>query len=299
MDETNKVNKKAFLKQYHKANKALEMWRIFKSNRLAVIGLLIFIVIMLLLVFANIIVDYKTIAIATNPLERLQAPSAKHLFGTDDLGRDMLARVIHGGRVSLRIAIGAGILGLLLSGTIGSISGFYGGIIDNVLMRCIDVLACIPCIVLAIAMVASMGASEMNLIIAIGVSTTVGLSRTVRSAVLSVRNMEYIEAARAIGQSTWKIILKHVLINCVAPIIVHLTIQLACNILWVAELSFLGLGISAPTPEWGCMIAAARTNMRNYPYLVIVPGLAILLSAVSFNLIGDGLRDALDPKLKC
>mgnify|MGYP002589833339 CR=1 FL=1 len=137
------------------------------------------------------------------------------------------------------------------------------------------------------------------LIIAIGVSTTVGLSRTVRSAVLGVRNMEYIEAARALGQSTWKIILKHVLVNCVAPIIVHLSIQIACNILWVAELSFLGLGISAPTPEWGCMISAARTNMRTYPYLVIVPGLAIFFSAVSFNLIGDGLRDALDPKLKC
>ncbi len=297
--ETKKVNKREFLKKYHKANKALEMWRIFKSNRLAVVGLLIFIVILLLMIFANVIADYKTVAIATNTRDRLQSPSAAHLLGTDDLGRDMLARVIHGGRVSLRIAVGAGLLGLLLSGTIGSLAGFYGGAVDNILMRCIDVLACVPCIVLAIAMVAAMGASETNLIIAIGVSTTVGLSRTVRSAVLGVRNMEYIEAARALGQSTWKIILKHVLVNCVAPIIVHLSIQIACNILWVAELSFLGLGISAPTPEWGCMISAARTNMRTYPYLVIVPGLAIFFSAVSFNLIGDGLRDALDPKLKC
>ena len=286
------------MKKYHKANKALEMWRIFKNNRLAVAGLVIFIIIMLLLIFANVIADYQTVAIKTNPVDRLQSPSADHWFGTDDLGRDMLARIVHGGRVSLRIAVGAGILGMLLSGTIGSIAGFYGGIVDNILMRIIDVLACIPCIVLAIAMVAAMGASETNLIIAIGVSTTVGLSRTVRSAVLGVRNMEYIEAARALGQSTWKIILKHILVNCVAPIIVHLTIQLACNILWVSELSFLGLGISAPTPEWGCMISAARTNMRNYPYLVIVPGLAIFFSAVSFNLIGDGLRDALDPKLK-
>ncbi len=298
MAEKAKVNKREFLKKHHKANKALEMWRIFKNNRLAVIGLVIFIVIMLLLIFANVIADYNTVAIKTNPIDRLQPPSAAHWFGTDDLGRDMLARVIHGGRVSLRIAFAAGLLGLLLSGTIGSLAGFYGGVVDNVLMRIIDVLACVPCIVLAIAMVAAMGASEFNLVIAIGVSTTVGLTRTVRSAVLSVRNMEYIEAARALGQSTWKIILKHVLVNCIAPIIVHLTIQLACNILWVAELSFLGLGISAPTPEWGCMIAAARTNMRNYPYLVIVPGLAIFFSAVSFNLIGDGLRDALDPKLK-
>ena len=133
--DVKKVNKREFLKKYHKANKALEMWRIFKSNRLAVVGLLIFIVILLLMIFANVIADYKTVAIATNTPERLQSPSAAHLLGTDDLGRDMLARVIHGGRVSLRIAVGAGLLGLLLSGTIGSVAGFYGGAVDNILMR--------------------------------------------------------------------------------------------------------------------------------------------------------------------
>ena len=293
-----KVNRRQFLKEHHKASKALEMWRIFCSNKLAVAGLCILIVIVLLLIFADVIADYNTVAIATNPLERLQTPNSEHLFGTDDLGRDVLARIIHGGRVSLRIALLSGAVGLFLAGTIGSIAGFYGGIVDTILMRIIDVMACVPCMVLAICMVAVMGTSEFNLILAIGISTTVGMCRTVRSAVLGVRNMEYIEAARAIGQSTWKIILKHVLVNCIAPIIVHLTIQLACNILWISELSFLGLGISAPTPEWGCMISAARTNMRQYPYLVVIPGLAIFFSAVSFNLIGDGLRDALDPKLK-
>lgn len=293
-----KISKKQFMKEHHKPSKALEMWRIFKSNRLAMIGLVIFVLIFLTLIFANVIADYETEAIGTNPVARLQKPSAEHWLGTDDLGRDVFARVIHGGRISLRISVGAAIVGLLISGTIGSVAGYYGGLVDNILMRVIDVLACVPCIILAIAMVAALGTSEFNLIFALGISTTVGLSRTVRTAVLSVRNMEYVEAARALGQSTWKIILKHILVNCVAPIIVHLTIIIACNILSIAELSFLGLGVSAPAPEWGCMIALSRTNMRNYPYLVIVPGIAIFLSAVSFNLIGDGLRDALDPKLK-
>lgn len=298
MADVKKVNKRQFLKEHHKANKTLEMWRIFKNNKLAVAGLCILIVIILLMIFADVIVDYQKMAITPNPRVRLQFPSWEHLFGTDDLGRDLFARIIHGGRVSLRIAVMSGVVGLVLAGTIGSVAGFYGGIVDTVLMRIVDVMACVPCMVLAITMVAVMGTSEFNLILAIGVSTTVGLSRTVRSAVLGVRNYEYIEAARALGQSTWKIIIKHVLVNCMAPIIVHMTIQLACNILWISELSFLGLGISAPTPEWGCMISAARANMRQYPYLVIIPGLAIFFSAVSFNLIGDGLRDALDPKLK-
>lgn len=292
-----KMSKKQFMKKHKKPGKMLEMWRIFKSNRLAMVGLVIFVILLLALIFADLIVSYDAV-IGTNPVERLQKPSGAHLLGTDDLGRDVFARVLHGGRISLRISIGAAAVGLLISGTIGSIAGFYGGIVDTVLMRMVDVLACVPCIILAIAMVAALGTSELNLIVALGVSTTVGLSRTVRTAVLSVRNMEYIEAARALGQSTWKIIVKHILVNCMAPIIVHLTIVIACNILNTAELSFLGLGVSAPAPEWGCMIALSRTNMRNYPYLVIAPGVAIFLSAVSFNLIGDGLRDALDPKLK-
>ncbi|MCE5188760.1 MAG: ABC transporter permease [Eubacteriales bacterium] len=298
MAEVKRVNKRAFLREHRKDGKALEMVRIFSSNYLAMIGLVIFLIILIAVIFANVIADYNSIAIATHPADRLLPPSAEHWFGTDDLGRDVFARVLHGSRISLRISVGAGFLGLFIAGTIGSVAGFYGGVVDNILMRVIDVLACVPCIVLAIAMVAAFGASEFNLILAIAVSTTVGLSRTVRTAVMSVRNMEYVEAARAIGQSTWKIIPRHILINCIAPIIVHLTIIIACNILTTAELSFLGLGISAPTPEWGCMIAMARTNMRSYPYLVIAPGVAIFLSAISFNLIGDGLRDALDPKLK-
>ena len=294
----NKVNKRKFLKEHHKASKGLEMWRIFKSNRLAVAGLVILAIILLLLLFADVIANYDAMVVKPNPLERLQFPGGSHLFGTDDLGRDEFARIIHGGRVSLRIALLSGIVGLFLAGVVGSVAGFYGGVLDNVLMRIVDVMACIPCMVLAITMVAVMGTSETNLVLAIGISTMVGMCRTVRSSVLSVRNMEYIEAARAIGLPTWKIITKHLLMNCIAPIIVHFTIQLACNILWISSLSFLGLGISAPTPEWGCMIAAARTNMRQYPYLVIYPGMAIFFSAVSFNLIGDGFRDALDPKLK-
>lgn len=292
------ITKRQFMKQHHKSSRMLEMWRVFRHNRLAMLGLALLIVLLILVLFADFFADYKTMAIGANPKERLQGPSWNHLFGTDELGRDIFARVIHGGRVSLRISVGSVLLGLLIAAVIGSLAGYCGGAVDIIVMRIIDILSCVPCMVLAIALVAALGTSEFNLILALAISTVTGTSKIVRSSVLSVRNMEYVEAGRAIGQSTWKIIARHVLRNCVAPIIVHCTMMVATNIIGTASLSFLGMGISAPTPEWGCMIASARSNMRLYPYLVIAPGLAIFLSSVAFNLIGDGLRDALDPKMK-
>lgn len=292
------TTRKQFMKEHHKSSRLLEMWRVFRNNRLAMIGLVLLIILLVCIIFADVIADYNTKAIAADPLNRLQGPSAKHWFGTDELGRDIFARVIHGGRISLRISVGSVLLGVLIASVIGSIAGYCGGVIDIILMRFIDILSCVPSMVLAIALVAAFGTSEFNLILALAISTIVGTSRVVRSAVLSVRNMEYVEAGRAIGQSTWRIIANHILINCVAPIIVHSTMMIATNIIATASLSFLGMGVSAPAPEWGCMIASARSNMRLYPYLVIAPGLAIFISSVSFNLIGDGLRDALDPKMK-
>lgn len=293
-----KLTRKQFMKKYHKSSRLIEMWRVFKNNHLAVAGLVIMLLILLAVLFADVIADYDLMAIGTNPKERLQFPSAEHWFGTDELGRDVFARVIHGGRISLRISVGSVLFGVVMACIIGSLAGFCGGLVDTILMRIIDVMACVPNMVLAIALVATFGTSEFNLILALGISTIVSTSRVVRSAVLSVREMEYVEAARAIGQNTGKIIAKHILINCVAPIIVHATVMIASNIINTAALSFLGMGIAAPAPEWGCMIASARANMRQYPYLVIAPGAAIFLTAVAFNLIGDGLRDAFDPKLK-
>lgn len=293
-----RITKRQFMKQHHKSSRLLEMWRIFSHNRLAMLGLVLLVILLVLIIFADCFADYTTMAIGANPKDRLQGPSLQHLLGTDELGRDIFARVIHGGRVSLRISVGSVLLGLVIAAIIGSLAGYCGGAVDIIVMRFIDIMSCVPCMVLAIALVAALGTSEFNLILALAISTVTGTSKIVRSAVLSVRNMEYVEAGRAIGQTTWKIILKHILINCVAPIIVHCTMMVATNIIGTASLSFLGMGISAPTPEWGCMIASARSNMRLYPYLVIAPGMAIFLSSVAFNLIGDGLRDALDPKMK-
>ena len=298
MTAEQRISRRQFMKQHHKSSRLLEMWRIFSHNRLAMLGLVLFLILMVLVLFADVFADYNKLAIGTDPMNRLQGPSWQHLFGTDELGRDIFARVIHGGRISLRISVGSVLLGLVIAAIIGSLAGYCGGAVDIIVMRFIDIMSCVPCMVLAIALVAALGTSEFNLILALAISTVCGTSKIVRSAVLSVRNMEYVEAGRAIGQATWKIILKHILINCVAPIIVHCTMMVASNIIATASLSFLGMGVSAPAPEWGCMIASARSNMRMYPYLVIAPGLAIFVSSVSFNLIGDGLRDALDPKMK-
>ena len=203
---------------------------------------------MVLVLFADVFADYNKLAIGTDPMNRLQGPSWQHLFGTDELGRDIFARVIHGVRISLRISVGSVLVGLVIAAIIGSLAGYCGGVVDIIVMRFIDIMSCVPCMVLAIALVAALGTSEFNLILALAISTVCGTSKIVRSAVLSVRNMEYVEAGRAIGQATWKIILKHILINCVAPIIVHCTMMVASNIIATASLSFLGMGVSAPAP---------------------------------------------------
>ena len=304
MSDTTKVidnktlSRREYMKTYRKTSRLKEMWYVYSSNKLAMIGLVIIIVFVLLALFANVIADYDTVAIAAKPAERFTAPCKEHIFGTDEMGRDIFARILHGARISLRLGVLSVLVSLVFSCIIGATAGYVGGLADDLIMRVIDIMACIPRIVMAIAIVAAFGSSEFNIVMALGIATVASMSRVVRSAVLSVRDTEYVEAARAIGQSTWKIVLKHILINCVAPIIVQSTLSIATNIMSVSSLSFLGMGIAAPAPEWGCMIAGARGSMRQYPYLVIAPGLAIFLSSMAFNLVGDGLRDALDPKLK-
>ena len=290
--------KKEFLKRYKKKSRMREFYTRFAKNTPAVIGMVIFVVIVLLAVFAPVIASYEGQAIKIDVPNRLQAPSADHLLGTDEMGRDVLARLVHGARISLVIGITSVAFGLAISLVIGSISGFVGGKTDFVIMRIIDIFLCLPDVLLALAIVGAFGASQTNLIISIGIASIPWFSRIVRAAVMSVRSNEYIEAARAIGARTGRIIIKHILVNCVGFMTVQITMRVATAILTISTLSFIGLGIQPPEPEWGNMLATGRTFMRDYSYLVLAPGLATFFTILSLNLLGDGLRDTLDPRLK-
>lgn len=281
-----------------KRNQALDVWKRLRKSNSAIAGLILIGIFLLLAVFAPLIADYEGEALKMNITERLQSPNISHWFGTDEMGRDIFARIVYGTRISLFVGIISVSIALTLGGTLGAIAGYYGGKIDNIIMRVLDVLLAIPTILLAITIVAALGASILNLMIAVGVSNIPGFARVVRAAVLSVKDQEFIEAARAIGSRDYVIILKHVLPNSMAPIIVFATLKVASAIMATASLSFIGLGIQPPTPEWGSMLASGRAYIRDNMYIVLYPGLAIVLTVLSLNLIGDGLRDALDPKLK-
>jgi len=230
--------------------------------------------------------------------ERLQPPSSEHFFGTNEFGRDIFYSIVYGTRISLFVGVISVGIALSIGGFLGAIAGYYGGKLDNAIMRVLDVLLAIPAILLAITIVSALGSSIINLMIAVGISNIPGFARVVRAAILSVKDQEYIEAAKAIGAKDHTIILKHVLPNSMAPIIVYATLKVATAIMATASLSFIGLGVQPPTPEWGSMLASGRQYMRDQMYIVLFPGLAIVLAVLSLNLIGDGLRDALDPKLK-
>ena len=300
MDETVKkyTTRKEFFKQYKKKSRLQETWNRFLRNKLAVIGLFIFVFIMLAAVVAPLIANYDTDAIRVNVPSRLQSPSAKHILGTDELGRDIMARIVHGARISLVVGCAAIAVALFIGGALGAIAGYSGGKIDDVIMRCMDVFLCLPDVLLALAIVAAFGTNLVNLTIAIGLAFTPKFSRVVRSAVMTVRGVEYVEAARTIGATNTRVITNHVLINCFGPIMVQVTLYVANAILTIAAMSFIGLGIQAPIPEWGNMLASGRVYMRDHAYIVMAPGLAIFLTILSLNLLGDGLRDALDPRLK-
>lgn len=292
------MSRKEILKAYKKKTPFQEFSTRFLRNRLAVVGLVIFFVVLLGAVFADQIVSYENSALKMNISERLQGISAAHWFGTDEKGRDIFARIIHGARTSLLIGFTATAFSLIVGAILGSVSGFYGGFLGEIIMRIMDVMLCLPSTLLAMAIVAAWGSSTFNMILAIGISHVPKMARTVRSAVLTVRDMEYVEAARAIGARNPVIISRHVLLNCLGPITVQVTLAFAGAILAISSLSFLGLGIKPPTPEWGNMLADGRANMRSHANLVLAPGMAIFLTIFSLNCLGDGLRDALDPKLK-
>ena len=285
------------IKKPKKKSQFLEFCRRFSKNKAALIGFTLFIIILFFALFADFFVDYELDAI-THGADRLASPSAEHIFGTDNYGRDIFARVLYGTRNSLQMALTATISALLISIVIGAVAAFYGGIIDNIIMRVLDMFMGIPVILLAIAVSASLGPGKDNLILAIIISQVPQFTRVTRSAILNVVGQEYIEAARAYGSSDFSIISEQVLPNCMGLVIIQATMAVSQIILSIAALSYLGLGIQPPAPELGNMLSEGREYMRYSQYIMIFPGLMIALTALSLNLIGDGLRDALDPRLR-
>lgn len=275
-----------------------ETWRRLIKNKGAVIGMVFLAVLVLAALLSPYLFDYDTQVIGMNMPERLQPPSAAHWFGTDEVGRDLFARVIYGARYSLVIGVGSVLIGLVVGTILGSLAGFYGGVLDSVIMRGVDIFYSIPNIMTAVVIVSVLGRSTVNLMIALAFSCASSFSRIVRASVMTIRNQEYVESSYSMGLPTWKIILKHILPNCLSPIIVQLTLLIGTTIISASSLSFLGIGIPAPAPEWGALLSAGRGHIRNASYMCVIPGLAIMFTVLALNLLGDGLRDALDPKLK-
>lgn len=265
-------------------------------NKTAMLGLTILLVVVLACVFANVICPegYN----AQDLPNRYKAPGRQFIFGTDNFGRSMLARVLYGGRNSLLIGFLATCLAAVIGVILGAICGYFGGAADIILMRVLDVLNAIPNLLLAIVISACLGTGKVNTVLAVGISFIPGFAKQVRGPVIALMHSDYIEAARSIDATNARIIAKHVVPNVLSPLIVQFTLTIALSILCVSSLSFLGLGIKAPEPEWGALLSAGREFLTHYPYLCTFPGLGIALTVFSVNLFGDGLRDAIDPKLK-
>ena len=273
--------------------------RRFMKNRLSVLGLVILLFLMITSLSADLFFDYNTQCIALNAQETFKLPGTPgHIFGTDQYGRDMFIRIIYGGRISLVVGFVTAGFALFFGTLIGATAGYFGGRIDNVLMRIMDVFLAIPSMLLAICIVAALGGGLGNLLLANGIAQVPRYARIVRSSVMGLKNAEFVEASRCYGADHTHIIFHHIIPNAMGSLIVQATLTMASSILSVASLSFLGLGITPPTPEWGSMLSTGKEFMRQCPHLITIPGLAIATSVLSFNLIGDGLRDALDPRLK-
>ena len=282
---------------FKKESRWKEVWRRLKKDRLAMFALAVICAMILVAVFADLIVSYEA-ALKMNLRLKLAQPSAVHWFGCDGYGRDLFARCIHGARVSLSIAFSTAFATLVVGSLIGALVGYVGGKLDDIVMRALDIFSAIPSILFAMAMVAALGSGIVNICIAISLTNIPGFVRIVRSSVLNIAEQEYIEAARAGGTSTPRILVKHVLPNAVGTIIVQTTANVASMILIAATLSFLGLGINPPQPEWGALVSEGKEFLRTAPHLILFPGLMICIASFSMSILGDGLRDALDPRLR-
>lgn len=288
----------AYANQLKAHSSMYEAWERLKHRPAAMISLAGIILIVLLAVFADVLADYNTMAVAQNAAEKLQGPSLRHILGTDKFGRDLFARIIHGARIALIMGVGATFLSMLIAVILASLGALCGNKVDNIIMRVMDILSSIPGLVIALAICAGLGAGLWQLVVALTVQAIPYQTRMVRSRALSIAQNEYIEAARLQGAGIGHIIVRHLLPNLASIVIVTATGNVSYNILMGATLSFIGLGVAAPRPEWGLMLSESMTYMARYPYITIVPGCAIVLTALCINTFGDCLRDAFDPQLK-
>lgn len=271
-------------------------FRQLRRNTKATVGAAVLVIIFAAAIFANQLSPYPPNQ--QNLLNRLESPNAEHWLGTDHFGRDVMSRIIHGGRVSLQVGFISVGIALAIGGLMGLVSGFYGGTIDSVVSAIVDVLLALPAFLLALAIVAALGPNLTNVMIAVGIANIPQFARITRSAVLTVREQDFVTAAEAVGSADRRIMFKHVVPNALGPVIVQVTLSLAGAILAAAGLSFLGLGAQPPTAEWGSMLNSARPYIRDAHWAVTYPGLAIMVTVLALNLVGDGLRDALDPRRK-
>ncbi len=281
-----------------------DAWRRFKKNKMAVISL-IFLLLLALIGIATLVIDwvtndsvYDSLVISQNLSQRFEPPSGSHILGLDEFGRDILLRILWGTRYSLFMSIAAVIAAGVVGTMIGAVAGYYGGRVDNVIMRIMDVVLSLPYMLLAIAIVAALGPGLVNVLISIAIGYVPEFARITRASVMTIREREFVEAAKAVGASDKIVIFQQILPNAMAPLIVEVTMAIAGAILSIAGLSFLGLGIQPPLPEWGAMLTNARGYIRDAWHITVFPGLIILITILALNIIGDGLRDALDPKLK-
>jgi len=271
-------------------------WRRLRRHRGAVVGMVIVGLYAAVALLANVLAPYDPTD--GDVLARLQPPSAQHLLGTDELGRDILSRLVVGARTSLVIQVTAAALAMVVGVVWGLGAGYFGGWVDEISMRAIDVLLAFPSILLAIAIVAIVGTGLENIIVAVGIASVPQFARLVRGVVLDLRHAEFVEAARAIGEPDASIMFRYIMPGTLAPVIVLTSLRMATVLLAAAGLNFLGLGVQPPTPEWGAMLSNARDYMFAAPFVTTFPGLAITLVVIGFNLLGDGLRDALDPRMR-
>lgn len=273
------------------------VWFRFRKNKLAMAGLFLLLLMMLAILATPLYVPYEQV-VKQNIVDKFTPPCAEYWFGTDQFGRDLFARIVYGGRISLFMGLAVVAISFVAGCALGGAAGYFGGKVDSVIMRIVDMFMAIPAMLLSMAVVAALGTGVDKLLVALSISQIPRFTRVVRSSIMTLRNQEFVEAAKCCGTSSARIILKHILPNGMGPVIVSATLTLGQVILSIASLGFLGIGVSSPTPEWGTILSENKVHIRYYPYLGLIPGICIALAVMAVNFIGDGLRDALDPRTK-
>ncbi len=273
-----------------------DIWKRFRKSKLAMFGLFLVLIIIFSAVFANFIAPYDPAE--QSYADRLQYPSLKHLMGTDNYGRDLFSRLLYGGRISLLVSLMSLAISLGLGGLFGCLAGFFGGVVDTIIMRIMDLLMAIPGMLMSVAVAAMLGTSMFDTAMAVAIGGIAPGSRMIRAVIMTIRDQEYVEAARARGSRNARIIVRQILPNSLSPIIVDATLRIGTNIMQISGLSFIGLGVQPPTPEWGSILNTGREFILTFWPMITFPGIMIMLTMFGFNVMGDGLRDALDPKLK-